>query len=118
MLFWSMNSSKTDRINQLFQLLEQSPDDSFILFAIANEYKGLNDFENASKWFLKLKVKDPGYTGLYFHYGKTLEALHKNIEAKNIYLEGIEMCTVKKDVKNLSELEFLLEDLSDRLESF
>ena len=38
---------KSNRLNQLMSFLEASPEDSFILFAIAKEYEKYDDIDNA-----------------------------------------------------------------------
>ena len=61
------------RLQQLFQFLENSPEEPFLLFAIAKEYEGMGDTENAFKFYVKLTDDAPYYVGTYYHLGKLYE---------------------------------------------
>lgn len=92
------------RLNQLQELLKESPTDSFLLFAIAKEHEGLDDFEAALANYLLLKQNDPEYTGLYYHLGKLYELLDEETHALSTYQEGIDHCLKIGDQHALNEL--------------
>ncbi len=94
----------TPRLKQLLSLLEKSPKDSFITFAIAKEYEYLNELDEALKFYEQLRLQDPSYVGTYYHLGKLFETLGKPEAALGIYNEGVEICKQAKDWHALSEL--------------
>ncbi|RMG87186.1 MAG: tetratricopeptide repeat protein, partial [Bacteroidetes bacterium] len=49
----------TTRLNQLLKFLEDSPKDSFLMFAVAKEYEGLGDQQKALDFYLRLTETDP-----------------------------------------------------------
>ena len=63
----------SQRLKQLQGFLENSPNDSFLLFAIAKEYEGLGQDEQALEHYLLLTQTDPGYIGTYYHLAKLYE---------------------------------------------
>ena len=76
-------------MNQLLEFLAASPNDSFILFAIAKEYEKYNHREKALNYYLKLKEVDANYVGLYYHLGKLYERMEAYEKALIAYKEGI-----------------------------
>ena len=92
------------RLQQLMSFLEDSPDDSFILFAIAKEYEKLKGMEKALAYYEKLTKVDPEYVGTYYHLGKLHEQEENSDQALTIYQKGIEIAKKIKDQHALSEL--------------
>ncbi len=92
------------RLQQLFSFLEESPDDAFILFAIAKEYEKLEVHETAFEYYHKLVTIDPDYVGTYYHLGKLYEEVAQGEKALKIYQKGIETAKKMKDQHALSEL--------------
>jgi tetratricopeptide (TPR) repeat protein len=94
----------TDRLLQLLEMLEESPKDSFLLFATAKEYENLNDPDQAQDYFQLLMATDPAYVGLYYHLGKLLEKQGLAEEAAGIYQKGMEVAKTQKDRHSYNEL--------------
>ncbi len=94
----------TERLKQLQNFLEASPDDSFILFAIAKEYEKANDLDTALAYYLKLNTSDPDYVGLYYHLGKLYELKEDLDTAVLTYQNGMEVAKKQGDKHALSEL--------------
>ena len=95
---------KSQRLQQLFSFLKESPDDAFILFAIAKEYEKLGGNETALEHYLKLVAIDPDYVGTYYHLGKLYEEEENSEKALDAYQKGIETAKKIKDQHALSEL--------------
>ena len=93
-----------NRLDQLLAFHLEDPNDSFIRFALAAEYRKLGQLEKALKSFEDLMAKDPDYVGLYFHLGKTLEATLQVDRAKEIYREGIRRAGILRDFHARAEL--------------
>lgn len=94
----------SNRLQQLQNFLEASPNDSFILFAIAKEYEKMNDQEAALQQYLKLQAADPEYVGLYYHLGKLYERKEELDTAVSTYKKGMEIAKKQGDQHALSEL--------------
>ncbi len=94
----------SDRLKQLQAFLEGSPDDSFILFAIAKEYEKMKEMDQALDQYLLLKSKDSDYVGLYYHLGKLYEVKEDLDAAVMTYKEGMDVAKKQGDKHALSEL--------------
>lgn len=92
------------RLQQLLQFQRESPDDSFIAFAIAKEYENLGERKQALDCYLQLKKQHPSYVGLYYHLGKLYEQLSKWKEAFETYKEGMAVARREGDRHALNEL--------------
>ncbi len=93
-----------DRLQQLELLLKEKPNNAFLLFATGKEYEGLNDLDNALKYYLKLIDVSPDYVGVYYHLGKLYEILEEPQKALKTYEDGIKMAEKQGDAHAKSEL--------------
>ncbi len=93
------------RVEQLIQLLENQPGESFLLFALAKEYINMGQPEEALGWFAKLEQTDPDYVGMYYHYGKTLQSTGQRDVAAAVFTRGIEKARQHRDLHALAELQ-------------
>ena len=98
------------RIEQLKKFLEQNPNDSFVLYALATEYVNLSDDDTALDYFTRILSHDPDYTGVYYHLGKLFQREDKNDLAKQAFQEGMKR-TFGKDQHAHSELQEALNQL-------
>lgn len=94
----------TKRLEQLLNMLQGSPKEPFILFAIAKEYEKADDKENALKYYNNLVTEAPDYVGTYYHLGKLHEALEQPEQAVSIYKKGMDIARAAGDTHTLSEL--------------
>jgi tetratricopeptide (TPR) repeat protein len=94
----------SNRLKQLVDFLEQRPDDSFILFAIAKEYEKHNAIEEAMSYYLRLRKAHPNYVGTYYHLGKLYEQNGDISTAFGVYKAGVEVAREAGDQHSLSEL--------------
>ena len=101
------------RLQQLLALLESSPRDSFLLFAIAKEYEKMGDEDNALSYYLQLREADPGYVGLYYHLGKLYQRRQDLENALEAYKTGMDVAKKAGDGHALSELAGAKMEISD-----
>jgi tetratricopeptide (TPR) repeat protein len=87
----------SDRLEKLQKLLEQSPGDTFLLYAIAMEHKKSGNSAAALEYFDKVILHDWGYCYAYHQKGLLLESLGKTEEAKTAYRQGIDAAEKKQD---------------------
>jgi len=92
------------RLQKLEKFLEESPNDSFIKFAIAKEHEGQNRLDKALSFYRDIHENDKEYLGLYYHLGKLYENIDENVLALKTYGEGIELGKSKGDFHAVSEL--------------
>jgi tetratricopeptide (TPR) repeat protein len=92
------------RLDTIKKMLEESPKDSFLNFALAKEFEKTGNIESALNSYLQLYSLDPEYVGLYYHLGKLYEEFEEFEKALSIYDEGIALCKKISDFHALSEL--------------
>ena len=92
------------RLEQLQQLLDATPDEPFILFAIAKEYEKGQNLDQALTWYLRLREANPDYVGLYYHLGKLYEEKQELEKALEAYQAGMEVAKTQGDQHALGEL--------------
>jgi len=100
-----------DRIAQLKQFLEASPNDSFLKHALALEHIKLGDDITARQLFEDLLAYEPGYTGSYYHLGKLLERAGDKEAAIKVYETGMAMAKAANERHTYNELQSAYEDL-------
>jgi tetratricopeptide (TPR) repeat protein len=99
------------RLDSLKSLVAQNPQDSFLRYGLAMEYRNGGDLEAAMREFQSLIEANPDYAATYFHAGQTLERLGRLEEARAVYQRGIEVTTSKGDQHARSELQVALDML-------
>lgn len=92
------------RLEQLVQMYNEDPSDSFIRFALAKEHEKNGDLQKALSLYKDLLTDDPGYTGTYYHLGKLYESKGEFENAGSTYEKGIEMAEKMNDQLSLREL--------------
>lgn len=104
---------KKERLKSLFDLLKNNEKDSFLNFAIAQEYLTMGNKKEALIYFEKLLANDPDYIGTYYHLGKLYEEFGKNNLAINTYQKGLKITRQQKDMHAHQELESALSLILD-----
>jgi tetratricopeptide (TPR) repeat protein len=102
----------TDRINQLRNLLESQPDDTFCLYGIAMEYAKAGQHERAIAHFDLTTEIDPDYCYAYYHKARCLLDAGKDHEAATTLATGLQHARDCGDVHAESEIAALLTDLA------
>ena len=93
-----------DRLEHLKSMLEEQPNDSFIIFAIAKEYEKSGDLDMAISSFEKLVKLDKSYVGTYYHLAYLYAETDQLDRAIACYNDGIEVAKKLSDFHALSEL--------------
>ncbi|MCX6176834.1 MAG: tetratricopeptide repeat protein [Bacteroidetes bacterium] len=93
------------RIDQIRQFLQDSPNDSFLRYALAQELQKQGDIEAAKEAYLWLTENQPSYVATYYHLGKLLIALGEKEAALAWFNLGIEHAKAAKELHALSELQ-------------
>ena len=97
------------RLEILKGMVEQNPGDTFARYGLAMEYRNSGDLAAAVEEFRALIAAHPDYSAAYYHGGQTLERLGKTAEARELYLQGIEATTRKRDFHTRDEIQAALD---------
>jgi tetratricopeptide (TPR) repeat protein len=93
------------RIDQIRQFLQDSPNDSFLRYALEQELQKQGDVEAAKEAYLWLTDNHPSYVATYYHLGKLLIAQGEKEAALAWFNLGIEHAKAAKELHALSELQ-------------
>jgi predicted Zn-dependent protease len=94
-----------NKISQLHEFLNESPNDSFLLYALALEYIKGNEVEKAINIFEQLVKSDEQYLATYLQYGNLLGQLGNLKMAEEILNKGVEIANQQNNIKTRQELE-------------
>lgn len=100
-----------NRIEQLNTFLKESPNDPFLLHAMALECVKIGDDSNAQKFFQQNLDTNINYVATYYHFGKLLERQGQEGAAINIYEAGMKVALQVGDQHAYSELRSIYEEL-------
>ncbi len=103
-----------ERLNQLFEFLQEEPDNPFLLYAIALEYEK-NNLTQARMYYEKLLQEHPDYLATYYHAARLYVSLDEKDKAVQTFEKGIEKANSQQAALALRELknayqEFLFEE--------
>lgn len=101
----------TDRMRQLQLMLQRQPNDPFLLYGLALEYKKAGDPANALQYLQRVTQNDPNYCYAYFQCGMVYESQGNTDAAKQSYREGVEAAERSGDAHAREELSAALEML-------
>lgn len=101
-----------NRILQLQEYLKESPNDNFLIHALALEFIKENNDTEAKRWFEKNLQDSPQYIPTYYHLGKLLERTGLTGNAIAIYEAGMEAAKGAGDHHAFSELRSVYEELT------
>jgi len=93
------------RLQTIQQMLAQNPNDSFLLYGLANEYKNGGDLPNAIEAYGRLFEVNPDYVAGYYHCGQTHELAGNPAAAAEVYDKGMAVARRMGDTHALSELQ-------------
>lgn len=101
------------RIEAIQEYLKKSPEDAFLMHALALEYVKEGNDPLAQKTFESLLQRQPSYLGSYYHLAKLLERAEDFPKALDIYRKGMEVAKQAGDIKTYNELQNAYEDIAD-----
>ncbi len=94
-----------NRIDQIKAFLEDTPNDPFLHYAMAQELYKMNSKDEALAKYLELIEKFPNYVGTYYHLGKLQIELKDKVSAMSTFELGISIAQNLKDQHSLAELQ-------------
>jgi tetratricopeptide (TPR) repeat protein len=104
-----MPEPTSDKLTQLFKLLDREPNDTFLLYGIGMEYKKLGFPDKAIEYFDRTIQADAGYCYAYYQRGQVSAQAGRLDEARRAYTEGIAAAQRVGDAHAGDELRAALE---------
>jgi tetratricopeptide (TPR) repeat protein len=98
------------RFQKLLEMIELEPQDSFLQYALAMEYLGMSETQQAEKIFRQIINADEHHVASYYQIGKLLETTNE-AEAISFFEKGMEEAKVKGDQKTVNEFRTALDEL-------
>ena len=96
---------------QLQRMLQRQPEDPFLLYGVAMEYKKAGDEAAALEYLQRVTQKDPNYCYAYYQRGQVHESLGDSRAARQAYAEGIAASERAGDAHAKGEIEAAMEML-------
>lgn len=103
-----------DKVASLREILEQDPKYAFARYGLAMEYAGRGETETALAEFDRLLADHPEYAAGYFMCAQTLAKARRTAEAKARLTEGIACARKAGNQHAASEMQAMLDDISDQ----
>ena len=100
-----------DRLESLHKMLESSPDDLFLHYALAMEYMSAGEDVLALEKLEKIKTESPSYLAVYYQLAKLYEKLEEPEKSIEVYEQGIEVAREQNETKTMGELRSALDEL-------
>jgi Tfp pilus assembly protein PilF len=98
----------SERMRQLEQMLAKEPNDTFLLYGLAMEFKKAGDPTRALEYFQRVIDLDGGYCYAYHQMGLIHESLDDLDSARAAYRAGIEAARRKGDEHARQEIQAAL----------
>ena len=102
-----------NRIDYLMNMLKESPNDSFLIYALALEKNKAGNSNEAIKDLEKLIIEVPDYLASYYMLGKLYEEHFNNENAVKTYMAGIVIANKLGNRKTTNELREALQQLTE-----
>ncbi len=100
-----------ERIEKLREMLENNPEDTFVLFALGMEYVSRGDGSKARECFERLLKIDDNYVPAYFHLAKLLLKIGERERAKEVMVRGVKKAEENAQFHTRDKLKELLEQM-------
>jgi Tfp pilus assembly protein PilF len=98
----------SERLAQLEKMLAKEPNDAFLLYGIALEFKKIREPQRALDFLKRVVAIDSGYCYAYHQMGLIHESLDDLDAARQAYSAGVEAARKKGDTHALGEIEAAL----------
>lgn len=105
--------TKQERVKAFIELLTKDPNDSFSRYALAVEYAGDGNTDQAIVELKEVIKRDSAYVAAYRQLGQIYLKLNRTAEAKKFYRKGIELAEKANDIHAKQEMDEELEDIED-----
>ncbi|MFG0285649.1 MAG: tetratricopeptide repeat protein [Phycisphaerales bacterium JB039] len=97
--------------DQLIRLLEAEPDDTFLLYALAQEYAKAGRHAEAIETYDRVIGLEPSHGYAYFHKARSLEESGRAGEAPAVLEAGLRAARAAGDAQATAEIAAYLDEL-------
>jgi len=101
----------TDRISKLKALLDEEPDDPFLLYSLGHEYAKAGDAASALAYFDRTIAADADYCYAYYHKARVQQQSGDTAAARQTLEAGLARALACQDHKAESEIRLYLDSL-------
>jgi len=102
---------QNNRLEKLQEMLDETPQDIFLNYALAMEYKGLSQHENVLKQLNTVFLLDENHVPNLYQLGIFWIEKSENEKAL-LYLEkGLQIAKQKKELKTANEFQALIDEI-------
>ena len=103
-----VSADVSPRLRQLQQMLQRQPDDPFLLYGVAMEYKKAGESGRALEHFDEVLRRDPNYCYAYYQRAQVHESRGDLEAAKRSLRDGLDAADRSGDAHARSEIEAAL----------
>ena len=100
------------RREQLEAMLVESPDDTFLRYALAMELENESEHERSLELHRGLMAQEPPYVPSFFMSGQQLANLDRIDEARQMLEKGIEQANIQNELHAAGEMTEFLNSLA------
>jgi Tfp pilus assembly protein PilF len=105
------DEEEKSRLDQFKEFVELDPTDTFSRYALALEYMGVRQFEQAVGQLKEVIRMDPSYSAAYFQAAIASRSMEKIEDAREFLRAGIQAAEKKGDWHTRDEMNAALSDL-------
>ncbi|MES2381391.1 MAG: hypothetical protein V4538_10155 [Bacteroidota bacterium] len=102
---------QNNRLLKLQEMLAEMPDDIFLNYALAMEYKGLNEAQKAIHQLEKVLLLDENHVASLYQMGVLMSENNENEKAILFLEKGLNLAKQNKDLKTANEFKALLDEI-------
>jgi tetratricopeptide (TPR) repeat protein len=102
---------QNNRLTKLKEMLQETPNDIFLNYALAMEYKGLSQTDKTIEQLNKVLLLDENHVPTFYQLGVLWSECNENDKAIMFLEKGIEIAKQQKDLKTANEFRALLDEL-------
>ena len=102
---------QNNRLEKLQEMLSEMPQDIFLNYAVAMEYKGLSLFDKTIDQLNKVLLLDENHVASFYQLGVLLSEKNENEKAILFLEKGLQIAKQKKDLKTANEFQALIDEI-------
>ena len=102
---------QNNRLEKLQEMLAETPQDIFLNYAVAMEYKGLSLFDKTINQLNKVLLLDENHVASLYQLGVLLSEKNENEKAILFLEKGLQIAKQKKDLKTANEFQALIDEI-------
>lgn len=102
---------QNNRLLKLQEMLSEKPDDIFLNYALAMEYKGQNQVLQTIQQLEKVLLLDENHVASLYQMGVLMSENNENEKAVLFLEKGLTLARQNKDLKTANEFKALLDEI-------